>query len=81
MEVSVVDESIAVVLRRDQALVLSDWLPRSSELGQPAPFEDQSEQRALWDLDALLESALDSAVAHDYAQQMKATRLRERDSR
>jgi hypothetical protein len=48
----VVDDDILITLSQDQALVLFDWLARTGTRDQPAEFEDQAEQRVLWDLEA-----------------------------
>lgn len=41
------DDEISIRLSRDQALVLFEWLARTSAADLPAAFEDQAEQRAL----------------------------------
>jgi hypothetical protein len=57
---------IALTLTGDEALVLFEWLSRGSDLGEPAPFEDQAEARVLWNVHALLESSLTAPFAPDY---------------
>ena len=44
-------------LSHDEALVLIDWLFRFNAAENNA-FEDQAEQRVLWDLECRLESKL-----------------------
>lgn len=77
-----VDEQPVVHLSipRDQALVLLDWLARTSSAEHPVPFGDQAEQRALWDLEVSLESLLPDVLAADYREQVRAARSRVRDS-
>lgn len=42
-------------------------------------FEDQAEQRVLWDLESVLESAVVATVASDYANRLRQARDRIRD--
>ncbi|NHC47647.1 hypothetical protein [Motilibacter aurantiacus] len=73
-------DDIQVVLTRDQALVLLEWLARSSAAEAPVGFEDQAEQRVLWDLEALLEAVLPDSLREDYRTLVQAARSRVRDS-
>ena len=79
MEVSAVADDISIGLSRDQALVLFEWLARTGASDQPAEFEDQAEQRVLWDLEAVLESVLTEPLNADYRQRLDAARGRVRD--
>lgn len=71
---------VHVTLGRHQALVLADWLARTNRTEQPAGFEDQAEQRALWDLEAALESQLPEVFAPDYKERLRVARSATRDS-
>jgi hypothetical protein len=72
-------EDVTLNLTRDEAVVLFDWLVRfNADKGRQ--FEDQAEQRVLWDLEASLESTLEEALRPDYAQIVAAARSRVRDS-
>lgn len=71
--------TVTLSLTNDEALVLSDWLARSAAEGRPAPFEDQAEQRVLWNLDCLLEATLTEPVAPDYDRLLAEARSRVRD--
>ncbi|GAB2647657.1 hypothetical protein GCM10009743_23890 [Kribbella swartbergensis] len=73
-------DEISVDLSRDQALVLFDWLARTSEAGEPVGFVDQAEQRALWDLEACLEALLPEVLAADYQVRLRLARDKVRDS-
>jgi hypothetical protein len=53
-------------LSRDEALVLFEWVSRFNKTRTPA-FEDQAEERVLWDLEARRESALVEPFRKDYA--------------
>ena len=72
------NDSVNVTLSRDEALVLFDWLARfNAEEGHP--FADQAEQRALWNLAAVLESTLVEPLKPDYDALLSAARARLRD--
>lgn len=43
-------------------------------------FEDQAEQRVLWDLEAALEKHLTEPLKSDYRERLEAARSRVRDS-
>lgn len=73
------DDHVSLRLNRDLALVLFDWLARTSAAGAPVAFEDQAEQRALWDLESALESRLPEVVGADYAARVTAARDQMRD--
>lgn len=72
-------EEISVGLSRDEALVLFEWLARTGADEQPAVFEDQAEQRVLWDLEAVLEKHLTEPLRSDYRELLEAARARVRD--
>ena len=73
-------DEISLGLSRDQALVLFEWLARTVAREQPAAFEDQAEQRVLWDLEAALEKHLVEPLKSDYRELLEAARRRVRDS-
>ena len=73
------EQSVTVTLTGDEALVLFDWLARTSEAGEPVPFVDQAEQRVLWDLECTLESVLVQPFADHYAALLDAARDAVRD--
>lgn len=73
-------DEIAIRLTRDQALVLFEWLARTGAADQPVEFEDQAEQRVLWDLESALESVLTEPLREDYRALVKTARARLRDS-
>ncbi|MGD7708307.1 hypothetical protein [Microlunatus sp. Y2014] len=73
-------DEVSVGLSRDQALVLFEWLARTGAGDQPASFEDQAEQRVLWDLEAALEKVLTEPFKSDYRERLEVARSRVRDS-
>jgi len=79
-EVSAVADEISLELSRDQALVFFEWLARTGSTDQPAAFEDQAEQRVLWDLESALEAVLTEPLSPDYRTKLEAARARVRDA-
>lgn len=73
------NDEVSIGLSRDQALVLFEWLARTGSGEQPAAFEDQAEQRVLWDLEAALEKHLAEPFRSDYRDLLEAARSRVRD--
>ena len=74
---------MVIELSEDEALVLDSWLSRfnSQELenGDVRIFEDQAEQRVLWDIECMLERQLAAPLAADYLDQLAAARAAVRD--
>lgn len=70
---------VSIGFSRDQALVLFEWLARTGTGEQPAAFEDQAEQRVLWDMEAALEKHLTEPLRSDYRELLEAARGRVRD--
>lgn len=68
-----VPDMVSLRLTQEQALVLFDWLARSSEAG-PASFAHQAEQRVLWDLEAELEKVTIAPLSSDYAARLHSAR-------
>lgn len=69
-----------IELSDDEVLVFHDWLHRLNESGD-ATFEDQAEQRCLWDLEASLERLNDGVLSHSYTTLLSEARARLRDVR
>lgn len=71
-------ETVRVNLNADEALVLFEWLVRQ-EHRPDSDFLDQSEQRAVWDLIATLETKV-PVTSGDYEELLAAARGRVRDT-
>ncbi len=71
-------DELAISMSSDTALVLLSLVARLNE-GDEIAFEDQAEQRVLWDLEALLESVVAATVVSDYANRLRQARDRVRD--
>jgi hypothetical protein len=67
-------------LSADQALVLFDWLWRTSKADEPVPFADQAEQRVFWDMECMLERVLVETFDPNYTSLVAAARAAVRDN-
>jgi len=72
-------QNVTLDLSLDEALVLFDWLTRTSEAGEPVPFADPAEQRVLWNIESSLEAVLVAPLSDDYEAQLEAARSAVRD--
>ncbi len=70
---------ISLELTRLEALVFFEFLHRYTDRGRLA-IEDQAEQRVLWDLCAMLESALEESLVPGYAELLARARASVRDA-
>ena len=52
------DEKIKIELNKDEAIVLFEFISRLNQNKDLVNFDDQAEQRILWDLESLLEKEL-----------------------
>ena len=73
------DEKVTIELSQDEALVLFSWLSRLNE-SDGGSFEDQAEERVLWDVEAMLEKSLVAPLAENYEELLAAARSNVRDS-
>jgi len=66
-------------LSSDEALILFDWLSRFNE-GEHTPFfQDQAEERVLFDLEAILEKSMKDILDSEYQYKLLKARERIRD--
>ena len=72
------DQKVMLSLSREEALVFFAWLCRFNQADSQV-FEDQAEQRVLWDIEAMLESELVEPFDPKYEQLLAAARAQVRD--
>ena len=70
---------VSLTMSSDEALVLFDWLARTSAATHPVPFADPAEQLVLWNVEALLERVLVAPLKPDYDVLLDDARRRVRD--
>jgi hypothetical protein len=70
--------SVSIELSSDEAMVLHSWVARFNR-SEDSQFEDQAEQRVLWDLEAVLEKSQIEPFAEEYDALLAGARERVRD--
>jgi hypothetical protein len=65
---------VSIELTENEAIVLFDYLSRFNNKMNPQAFEDQSEQRVLWDIESTLEQKLSVPFGADYTEILKKAR-------
>jgi hypothetical protein len=73
------EDSVTLELSGDEALVLFEWLSNRVTEDSFEDFDDQAEQRALWDLQAELERHMVAPFRDDYDLVLSEARRRVRD--
>jgi asparagine synthetase B (glutamine-hydrolysing) len=71
-------EKVTLELSNEEALVLFEWIKRFNEK-ENQEFEDQAEERVLWNLEAMLEKNLKTPFEEEYKKLLKEARDRIRD--
>lgn len=71
-------DEVIVTLTKSEAVVLFDFCSRFSDQGTLS-IEDQAEERALWNLEALLERLLPELFLPDYREEVASARDQLRD--
>jgi hypothetical protein len=77
-EAVLAEEKVHLELSRDEALVLFEWLTRFNKADR-RNFEDQAEQRVLWDIEAMLEAVLAEPFDPRYRELLAQARAKVRD--
>ena len=72
------NKSVSIELTGDQAIVLFDWIKRFNE-GEDEGFQDQAEERVLWNIEAMLEKALVEPFEQGYDRLLSVARAAVRD--
>ncbi|MBW3518754.1 hypothetical protein [Flavobacterium sp. NKUCC04_CG] len=72
-------KNIAITLSEYEALVFLEWLHNFNEEEHPTLFQDQAEQRVLWDMEAELEKVVSITFDGNYQEILSKARQRIRD--
>nr|WP_218625379.1 hypothetical protein [Cellulophaga sp. E16_2] len=67
-------------MTKQEAIVLFEFLGRFNEKNNDGLFEDQAEQRVLWNIECILEKDLSEPFKKDYNDILKLARENVRDS-
>lgn len=71
--------SIKVEMTNEEALVFLDWLFRFNEGNHSDLFNDQAEERVLWNLEASLEKVISTVFEKNYSEILEKAREIVRD--
>ncbi|MGQ0827530.1 MAG: hypothetical protein ACT4ON_03940 [Bacteroidota bacterium] len=74
-------KEINIKVTKDEALVLFDFLVRFNQIKNNPLFEDQAEQRVLYDVECILEKKLTETFRKDYIDVIKEARNKIRDEK
>lgn len=72
-------KNIAITLSEYEALVFLEWLHNFNEEEHLTLFQDQAEQRVLWDMEAELEKVVSITFDGNYQEILSKARQRIRD--
>ena len=75
------DKKVNIELTNDKAIVFFEFLGRFNENDDLSRFEDQSEQRVLWDIESILEKELSEPFRANYQEILKKARETVRDEK
>ena len=78
MKIKEKKNNIVLVLKKEEALVLFDWISRFNESSNNE-FEDSSEERLFWDMEALLEKSIPQVLSDSYKEILTKARDKIRD--
>ncbi|MDO6517796.1 hypothetical protein [Zobellia uliginosa] len=73
------EKKIVVELTKEEAIVLLDWLSRFNERENRDLFQDQAEERVLWDMEASIEKVIGETFDSNYAEILSKAREKVRD--
>lgn len=80
MDSKITKNSVLIELTSDEALVLLDWVARFNESAKEGSFNDQAEERVLWDIEACLEAVLSDTLSSNYKAILAKARDQIRDA-
>lgn len=83
METNSENNNIAIHFSEDEAIVLFEWLSNFNKKEKQLIFEDQAEEKVLWDLECSLETVLSSPFSPNYTNILLEARerIRVKDSK
>lgn len=72
-------QKVNIELTKEEAIVLFEFLGRFNEDDDSSRFEDQAEQRVLWNIESSLEKKLSEPLRADFQDIVSKSRERLRD--
>lgn len=79
METKKDNKNVSIKLSSNEALVLLEWLTKFNEKEHPLLFEDQAEERILFDLESSLEKIVSETFEGTYLENLSKARQEIRD--
>jgi hypothetical protein len=73
------NKSVSLNLSSNEALVLLDWLTKFNQKENSTLYEDQAEERVLFDLESSLEKVVSETFEENYGEALLKARLELRD--
>ncbi len=73
------EKRVSLELSKDEALVLFDFISKFNQNCKEDIFDDQAEERVLWNLEALLEKKLSEIFNSNYKKILAKARLNVRN--
>lgn len=73
------NKNITINLREEEALVFFEWLHNFNDGENSNLFQDQSEERVLWDIEAILEKNMSQILGENYLELLSNARKKIRD--
>jgi hypothetical protein len=73
------NDKVNIELTKSEAIVFFEFICRFNEIEEFDQFEDQSEQRILWDIECMLEKELSEPFRADYLEIVAKSRENVRD--
>lgn len=73
------NNDVLLRLTKDEALVLLEWLSRFNEGENRGLFQDQAEERVLWDMEACIEQVISASFNSNYTEILAKAREKVRD--
>jgi hypothetical protein len=72
---------ISIELTNEEAIVFYEFLSKYNENDDLSRFQDQAEQRVLWDIESKLEKEMSEPFQADYQEIVKKARDKVRDGK
>lgn len=79
MEAKKINDKILIEITKEEAIVFLNWLTEFNEKNNQEIFQDQAEERILWDFEAVLEKVIDETFDENYIEILSNARKKIRD--
>lgn len=79
MEANGENKDVVLKFSKEEALVLLEWLHNFNEVEHPSLFQDQAEERILFDIEAELEKVISATFDSNYQEIISKARQKIRD--